>query len=405
MQTEGALLFARPSRSRGVLRIPTACPSCGTENRDEAKFCKNCGYDLAKAPKEATAIPTAPKPTPLPVITRARVPWYGLGVFAIIAVFLVFIDFATDGRIDWAHLGILGAAFLVGGFMILNFLASSRRDWGPFYVGLALVVAALILLPLSFAFPAVETTSETFEVPFIPTVRSLDLTVTNEVGGVTVQFVTGTGFLVQAEITHNLGLFASHFEGDVVVADATAGNTTSFSVSAQSGSGGFFGGGGHAILVTVQRDLAVAMTVHSTTGGVTIDVPSGVSLRSLEATATTGGVRVTLQGVDFVSGATVRASTVTGGVDLIIRQPTGVPGTVPVSATTTTGGVDFIFSDGSDAAVRIVSQVTTGGIDFDPAKYQGTAGLLYAPSESTYNAASLRFDVALSTTTGGIDIG
>ncbi|MEE9163341.1 MAG: hypothetical protein V3U17_00890 [Thermoplasmata archaeon] len=339
------------------------------------------------------------------MITRARVPWYGLGVFAIVAVFLVFIDFATDGRIDWAHLGILGAAFLVGGFMILNFLASSRRDWGPFYVGLALVVAALILLPLSFAFPAVGTTAEAFEVPFNPTVGSLDLTVTNDVGGVTVQFVTGTAFLVRAAITHNIGLFAGHSEGDVVVADATAGNTTSFSVSAQVGSGGFFGGGGHTILVTVQRDLAVAMTVHSTTGGVTVDVPSGVSLRSLEATAVTGGVRVTLQGVDFASGATVQASTVTGGVDLIIRQPTGVPGTIPVSASTTTGGVDFIFSDGSDAAARIVSQVTTGGIGFDSAKYQGTGGLLYAPSESAYNTASLRFDVQLATTTGGIDIG
>ena len=387
------------------MRISTACPSCGTENRDEAKFCKNCGYNLAKAPKEATAIPTAPKPTPLPMITRARVPWYGLGVFAIIAVFLVFIDFATDGRIDWAHLGILGAAFLVGGFMILNFLASSRRDWGPFYVGLALVVAALILLPLSFAIPAVGTTAEAFQVPFSSTIRSLDLTVTNDIGGVTVQFVTGTAYLVRAEMTHNIGLFASHSEGDVVVADATAGNTTSFSVSAQGGGGGFFGGGGHAILVTVQRDLAVAMTVHSTTGGVTIDVPSGVSLRFLEATATTGGVRVTLQGVDFASEATIQASTVTGGVILIIRQPTGVPGTVPVSASTTTGGVEFTFSDGSDAAVRILSQVTTGGIDFDPTKYQGTGGLLYAPSESTYNVAALRFDVQLLTTTGGIDIG
>ncbi len=388
-----------------MVRIPTECPSCGTENRDEAKFCKNCGYELARGPEVAPAIPTAPSPAPIPTVARTRFPWYGLGVFAIIAVFLLFIDFATDGRIDWAHLGILGAAFLVGGFMILNFLASSRRDWGPFYVGLALVVAALILLPLSFAFPAVTTTSETFEVPFSPTVRSLDLTVTNEVGGVTVGFTTGTGFLVQAEVTHNIGLFASHFEGDVVVADATAGNTSSFSVSAQSGAPGVFGGGGHAILVTVQRDLAVAITAHSTTGGVTVDVPSGVSLRFLEATATTGGVDVTLSGVDFASGTTVEASTVTGGVNLIIRQPVGAPGTVPVSATATTGGVDFTFSNGANAAVRIRSEVTTGGIDFNPAKYQGTAGLLYAPSESTYNAAPLRFDVQLATTTGGIDIG
>ncbi|MEE9181590.1 MAG: hypothetical protein V3U33_03375 [candidate division NC10 bacterium] len=350
-------------------------------------------------------MPTAPKPTPLPMVARTRFPWYGLGVFAIIAVFLLFIDLAADGRVDWAHLGILGAAFLVGGFMILNFLASSRRDWGPFYVGLALVVAALILLPLGFAFPSIGATAETFEVPYNLTVRNLDLTVSNAVGGVTVQFVTGAAFLVRAAITHNIGLFASHSEGDAVVANATAGNTTSFSVSAQSGGSGFFGGGGHAIMVTVQRDLSVAMVVHTTTGGVTVDVPSGVSLRSLEAMATTGGVSVTLQGVDFASGATVQASTVTGGVDLIIRQPTGVPGTVPVSASTTTGGVDFTFSDGSNAAVRIRSEVTTGGVNFDPANYEGTAGLLYAPSESTYNAAALRFDVQLSTTTGGIDIG
>ena len=41
------------------------CPSCATYNRDDARFCKYCGFDLAKAPKPAVPTPPAP-PAPPP---------------------------------------------------------------------------------------------------------------------------------------------------------------------------------------------------------------------------------------------------------------------------------------------------------------------------------------------------
>src|SRR3990170_7116706 len=155
------------------------CPSCGTGNRHDAMFCKYCGFDLAKAPRPAAAQPPAPPPTPSampppppmappPAPMKPRVWWHGLGVFVIVAAFLLFIDLATTARVTWSIAAVLSLAFLIGMIMILQFLASpDRRDRRPFAAGAALLLAAVLLLPVALVFQSSPTTTQTLpSVPF-----------------------------------------------------------------------------------------------------------------------------------------------------------------------------------------------------------------------------------------------
>ena len=50
------------------------CPSCGNENRDEARFCDSCGAELtaAPAPPEAGATPAEPLPADVPAEIAGR---------------------------------------------------------------------------------------------------------------------------------------------------------------------------------------------------------------------------------------------------------------------------------------------------------------------------------------------
>jgi|GEM_PF-1516606 len=390
------------------------CPSCGTWNRDDALFCKYCGFDLSKAPKPVTPAVAAPPPTgPPPGVPPAvpppvgppRVWWHGIGVFAILAAFLLFIDVATNARVTWSVVGILAAAFLTGGIMVLQFLASpDRRDRRPFLGGAVLLVAAVLLLPVTLAVLSSPTTTESFVVPYSASARTIDVSVTNDAGQVSVQFVSGTAFLLKADVTHVGGLFSGHYDGDVVATNSTSpgGAAVSFSLNAE-GFGGLFFVGGHNIRVQVNRGLSVALTLTSTTGNVAVDVPAGVVVRSIAATVTTGNVVVTASDGRFAN-ANVAATSTTGSITLDIRQPTSYAGIVNVSGTTTTGGVTLIFRPGTNVGGHVTSRTTTGGISFDSAYYVGVNTNLWAPSQAAYNAAAMKFNINLGTTTGGIDI-
>jgi len=394
------------------------CPSCGTGNRHDAMFCKYCGFDLAKAPRPAAAQPPAPPPTPSampppppmappPAPMKPRVWWHGLGVFVIVAAFLLFIDLATTARVTWSIAAVLSLAFLIGMIMILQFLASpDRRDRRPFAAGAALLLAAVLLLPVALVFQSSPTTTQTLpSVPFNPAVQKVDLVVSNDAGEISVAFAAGMPYLVRAEVVHQGGLFSSHYDGDVAATNATAGDTLTYTINAH-GIAALFFAGGHKVSVTLHKDLAASLSLVSTTGNVYVDIPSGVEIREVETTVTTGNVNFLSANAVFMDDATVKGTSTTGNIHIEIGQTTAVPATVDVFGTSTTGNVVLEITRGPDVAARVDSSVTTGSIGFDQTKYQGTTALLYGPSQAMYEslATVMKFNAVLRTTTGSIDI-
>lgn len=379
-------------------RNVTYCPSCGTQNHDNAAFCKHCGFNLLRAPRPAAAVP-APQPPPRPW-------WHGFGVFLIIAAFLFLIDFAGTRRLTWSLIAVLAVAFLLGGITILQWLASSdRRDPRPLVVGGALLLASVILIPAVFVFAASATTQETFIEPMRAGIESLSLQVHAETGQVTVTFAQ-QAVLARVVVTHIGGPFATHSAGDVTMSNASVGRTLTLAVEARGAA--FFFGGGHDIAVTVNPTVSVTIEASTVTGDVDLSIPGGVVVEAggISATATTGSITVEATDAAFVDGAVVRAQTTTGSVTLRVTQAIPYDGTVAVRGETTTGSLTFTFAHGADVGARVVSSVTTGSINADPSKYSGTSnGLLYAPSQAAYDAAGMKFSVDLRTTTGSISLG
>ncbi len=326
-------------------------------------------------------------------------------MFTILAAFLVFIDVAMDGLVAWSLVAILGLAFLAGGIMILQFLASAdRSDRRPFLTGATLLVASVVLLPVTLAYQSTATWTESFTIPYDPSIRTILLGVTDDVGQVRVDFAASSSFLVRAEVVHVGGLFTSHSVGDVVPTNSTSLDTLSFHLTARGVPGLLFVGG-HDVRVTLNRNLSVSLDLQSTTGSVAIDIPADVEVRSITATVTTGSVTMVSRNASYVNGATVRATSTTGSVALELVQDAGSPGTVGVRGSSAAGRVTFRLTRGPDVAAQVQASVPTGSIGYDPSKYQGTESLLYAPSLVGYETARLKFDVQLTSTTGSIEIG
>lgn len=380
------------------------CPACGARNRDEAAFCKACGADLRRTPGPAGR-PTAPV-VMRPVALRPW--WHAIGVFVLVAVGLLVIDVAANGRVTWSLVVVLAVAFIVGGILMLQVLAAPEpRDRRPFVAGAVLLAAAVLLLPVAVALQSTATYTETYVVPSDPSVSAIAVTVADETGHVTVGFAKDPPYLVEAQVTHIGGVFSSHYPGDLTVTNATAAGTLTFTVRARTASGLFFLGG-HDIDVTVNERLAATLALSSTTGSLTVDVPAGalIGAGGITASVTTGDVSIRLTNADYLSGATVQAMSTTGSVGIEVVQSTVRAGTVPVQGTSTTGSVSWTFSGASGVAARVASTVTTGAVHYDAAKYTGSSpALLYAPSSAGWDAAAMKFDVSLASTTGGVTLG
>ncbi len=357
------------------------------------------------APVPAVA-PPPPHITPRPA--RPRAWWHGLGVFVILAAFFLVLDASATGRLTWSLVVVLSIAFIVGGVTILQFLASAdRADRRPFVTGAALLVAAVLLLPVAVALQSSPTTTETFTVANVPGIATLDLHVSEDTGHVSVAFARSPPFLVQAQVTHLGGLLSSHYPGDLTATNSTSGHTLTFAVATKAMSSLFFFGG-HDIAVTVDDALAVTMQLFSATGNVEVDVPAHVVVTTpgITARVTTGSVVVHTTDAAFVSGASVQATSTTGSVTISIAQGTMHAGTVTVQGTSTTGSVTFDFNPSTSVAAKVASTVTTGSIHYDGAKYSGPADtLLYAPSATVYDGAAMKFSVNLQSTTGSINLG
>ena len=396
------------------------CPSCGTTNKDESLFCKYCGFDLSKAPQPTmppSAAPAAPAPPPavfppteVPVAPRphrARVWWHGIGVFVLVSVALVILDVAANRRVTWSPVAVLSTAFIVGGIMILQHVASvDRRERRPLYAGVVLLVAAVILLPVAIAVQSSPSYTETITVPAQGGVSTLALSVSDDVGHVSVAFAPNPGYLARAVVQHLGGLFSSHYPGDVTNSTSVSGTTLSFAITAKSVSGLFFLGG-HDIDVTVAESVAVSITLASTTGNLEVTVPSGVRIASggIDATVTTGNIAILTTNANFAPSAFLHAQSTTGQVVLSINQTVPHAGSVDVTGTSATGSISLTFLRANGVAAKVASTVTTGSVNFDGTKYSSTSGFLYAPSATVYDASTMQFEVTLTTTTGSINLG
>lgn len=378
------------------------CPVCGTANREEARFCKRCSAALpqtAAQPRSARVVPRSPTP---------RTWWHGIGVFVLVAVGLVLIDVAANARVTWSLVAVLAAAFIVGGILMLQVLtAPEPRERRPFVVGAGLLAASVLLLPISVALQSTPTFTETYTVPDDASVATIRVSVADETGHVIVGFEPDPGFLVRARVTHIGGIFSSHFPGDVTVTNDTVGGVLTFAIDARSVNGLFFLGG-HDIAVTVNERLATSLALSSTTGSLTVDVPPTalIGTGGILASVTTGDVSISTTDAAFLVGATIQGTSATGRVTIAVDQTVVGSGSVPIQGTSTTGSVTFTFGSVAGIAAKVSSTVTTGSIRFDPSKYSGASpALLYAPSAASYDAAAMKFDVNLASTTGGVDLG
>ena len=382
------------------------CPACGTWNRETARFCKHCAARLEPA-TPPSAGPAAPTPAsgalPPPPASRPRAWWHPLGVTALVATCVGFVDAAPDARLSWSLVAVPGLGFLAGGLLILQFLASpGRADRRPFFAGSALLVAALFLLPVAVAVQGRATTAEAVEVAYDPAVRFVNLYVFADPGDVSVRFEDAPPYIVRAEIVHVGGVFSSHYDGDVVATNGTTGDTLAFRVSVR-GLPGLFFVGGHEVRVSVHRNVSASVALESTAGSLSLDVPAGVEVRGIDATVTTtGNVALTVRHAAWANGATVRLSSATGSVTLDLVQEASGAGSVSVGATSTTGRVVVRFAPDGGVGAEVSTSAPPGAIGFDSAKYEEVAGLLYAPSRTGFEAANLKFIVQLATTTGSV---
>lgn len=137
------------------------------------------------------------------------------------------------------------------------------------------------------------------------------------------------------------------------------------------------------VTITLRTDIIYEIDATTTTGGVEMTIPSGVTLGNLQLISTTGGVSLnTAKHSTFQGNLTTQ--TTTGGVSILAN---GANFTENLYGHTTTGGLTMNFTN-CIFGENIEGVVTTGGIDFK----------IYNPE---FTQAS---QWTLTSTTGGIDI-
>ena len=97
----------------------------------------------------------------------------------------------------------------------------------------------------------------------------------------------------------------------------------------------------------------------------------------------------------------IDATTTTGGVDVTFTQFDRLVGNITLRAETVTGGIDFALDIKNNVGAKIESTVTTGGINVARQdRFSGTN----TPLQSNNYPDDHNIDATLKTTTGGIHI-
>jgi len=350
------------------------CRKCGAELDRDAKFCPSCGTSVT---------PPAVRPE------RRRKERKPISTLAILLIVLLVV------------------AVVIAALAGLVFLPVRTVDVGPLR----------------------------HTVPYETGVNTLNLDFTADVASVNIAFENIMDFQgrlaisLEASATARVGIFGS---SDVFgsrwfsSSDTKVGNVVTVTSEVDVADGGWPGYSSVNVTcdILIDPSMKTRLNIRTGTGGVVLETRAGVTLNSLSLEATTGGVEVrlvedvvvagdvsvktTTGGVEFswdnvivTQDVLVNATTVTGGVDVDVKQDEELLGNVTLNAEATTGGVDFAMEIRGDVGAKIESTVTTGGIEIiRQVRFSGTTSLL----QSGNYPASSNFDTSLKTTTGGIDI-
>jgi hypothetical protein len=286
----------------------------------------------------------------------------------------------------------------------------------------AAVVGAVVFLPAR----SVDI-SDSHSVPYQTDVNVANIDFTADIASVNIAFEHLTDKLVTLDVSATgwVGILVSPDVLDIAFNYAVEGNVLTVTMGVDT-----IGPLPIISWLHVNCDLLIdpsmntSLDVKASVGRIVMDTQSGVVLNSLSLETTTGGVeanlvedvvvtgdvyvKTTTGGVEFswnnvvaMGDILVNAKTTTGGVDVNVKQYEMLLGNVTLNAEATTGGVAFAIEIKGDVGARIESSTTVGGINVDKqVNFSGTESLL----ESNNYVTSSNFNVALKTTTGGIDI-
>ena len=110
------------------------CPKCGTETSIDQKFCRNCGFGLAKIASELTEqLPLAVDEKSLSEKERleriglAALSVFGFGLFVMFLYFIVYKMAFVEGRV-WGALALVGLAIMMGCGLLSAILFAKAKE-------------------------------------------------------------------------------------------------------------------------------------------------------------------------------------------------------------------------------------------------------------------------------------
>lgn len=382
------------------------CPQCSVENREDAVFCKNCGYKLSQAPKPVREEKAAPPPPtaalrPIPPMPPSRAWWLPLGIVSVLSAFLLLVDFVSSRRLSWSIVIVAALSLVAGGYSVLEYLLAPRtRDQRRMAAGMALLLIGVVLSPLAYANLVPRESTEVFRVQYDGSVEKISLAISVDVGEISVSFASGNAYLLQITVVHKIGIFWSHPSGDVTFSNTTAGRLLAASLETTAGDG-FLSGAGHTVSVSIHKSLELKLTAKVVTGQVSADVPANVKIESVDIGSTTGSVYFKSTNVRFTSGASLIGQATTGSVNFNITQNVDPDNDVTLLGKTTTGNVAFRFAHSPEVGATLSATTNVGSVNYDPAKYV-KIGALY--QTLNFSTSTRLVQGTLEATTGNIEI-
>jgi hypothetical protein len=133
--------------------------------------------------------------------------------------------------------------------------------------------------------------------------------------------------------------------------------------------------------ITLGSGVNYTLNIHTTTGGVALDLTEGAHVGDVTISVTTGGIALHMTNdVILVGNSTFDLQTTTGGLSIDVDLPSGIGGSIECTA-------------------------TIGGVDITAVGWIQLENDLYSKHYETtdYNTASQILTVTARTTTGGID--
>ena len=336
------------------------CWKCGTELDEDAKFCHVCG-----APVEVTkvAIPDVRKrrtPFLMPVIILIAVLVGALVVAALIFLPLQFVNFTQSEQApSEADVKMLILDFSVDAAQI-NIVFENLTD-------------KLVILNVS------ATGYVGIFAPANPVDIVFDTKVTDNVLKVTSQVTTVAGW----PWPYNLD----------VVCDLYIDPSVTLGINAKTAIGRI------AMNTTSPVTLGI-LSLETTTGAVKLSLANHTTISYVSVATTTGSIEFSCDNVEVSYNASVNLKTTTGSVMVKLEQNHRFGKEVLLNVEATTGGIDFVMLIRGAVGAKIEYSTAIGGTEAVATGFKGTE----SPLESNNFPAESNFLVNLRTVTGGIHV-